>query len=299
MSQPQSSSSALAYAEEHADHHHHDVSHEHHHGDGPVPLYDRGLAFDVGTLLGRRQMLGLVAAAGLIPIAGRLGSLSASAAPMSPRAEALAAACTDIPEETAGPFPADGSNGPNVLDDVGIVRRGVRSSFGGLHGTAEGIQLQIKLTVLDLAHGCRPYEGAAVYIWHCDRDGLYSLYSGGATDQNYLRGVQEADASGQVTFKSIFPGCYAGRWPHIHFEVYPDVDEATSFRNKIATSQLALPKKVCQKVYATDGYEQSIVNLSHVSLKGDMVFQDGWKDEMAKMTGNVTKGYAASLKLAV
>jgi hypothetical protein len=31
--------------------------------------------------------------------------------------------------------------------------------------------------------------------------------------------VQEADASRQVTFDDL-SGCYSGRWPHIHFEVY-------------------------------------------------------------------------------
>jgi protocatechuate 3,4-dioxygenase beta subunit len=29
--------------------------------------------------------------------------------------------------------------------------------------------------------------------------------------------VQEADANGQATFTSIFPGAYSGRWPHIHY----------------------------------------------------------------------------------
>jgi hypothetical protein len=33
-----------------------------------------------------------------------------------------AALLTEVPEETAGPYPGDGSNGPNVLDDSGIVR---------------------------------------------------------------------------------------------------------------------------------------------------------------------------------
>ena len=59
-------------------------------------------------------------------------------------------------------------------------------------------------------------------MWHCDRLGRYSLYGAGVTNQNYLRGTQEADASGNVTFTSIFPGCYSGRWPHIHFEVYSE-----------------------------------------------------------------------------
>jgi protocatechuate 3,4-dioxygenase beta subunit len=274
----------------HTGHGHHDPSREHHHDGEPVPIYDRGLAFDVGTLLGRRQMLGLIAAAGLVPLTGRL----------APAAASSIAACTEVPEETAGPFPADGSNGPNILDDVGIVRRDVRSSFGeAAPGKARGVGLRIKLTLLNAADGCTPYEGAAVYIWHCDRAGRYSIYSPGAEDQNYLRGVQAANAAGEITFKSIFPGCYVGRWPHIHFEVYPDLGAATSFRNKIATSQLAFPRKTCRRVYATHGYEQSVINFADVSLETDSVFSDGWKDEMATMTGSVDKGYVASLSLAV
>jgi protocatechuate 3,4-dioxygenase beta subunit len=36
-------------------------------------------------------------------------------------------------------------------------------------------------------------------------------------DENYRRGVQETAAVGAVTFTSTFPGCYDGRWPHIHW----------------------------------------------------------------------------------
>ena len=53
--------------------------------------------------------------------------------------------------------------------------------------------------------------------------GLYSLYNRGATDQNYLRGVQASDADGKLSFTTIFPGCYRGRWPHIHFEIFRDL----------------------------------------------------------------------------
>ena len=101
-----------------------------------------------------------------------------------------------------------------------------------------------------MADGCTPKAGAAVYAWHCDAQGRYSLYSNGVTNQNYLRGVQEADADGWVTFQTIFPGCYDGRWPHVHFEVYESLADASSVKNKIATSQLALPQDVCEKVYA-------------------------------------------------
>lgn len=42
-----------------------------------------------------------------------------------------AAACgAEIPDETAGPYPGDGSNGPNVLAESGIVRSDITSSFG-------------------------------------------------------------------------------------------------------------------------------------------------------------------------
>ncbi len=113
--------------------------------------------------------------------------------------------------------------------------------------------LRIELTVTDTAGA--PMPGAALYLWHCDRDGRYSLYD--VEDQNYLRGVQQADTAGKVAFTSIFPAAYAGRWPHVHFEVYPDLAAATSSDNAITTSQLALPQDVCEQVYATDGYERA------------------------------------------
>jgi protocatechuate 3,4-dioxygenase beta subunit len=136
-------------------------------------------------------------------------------------------------------------------------------------------------------------------LWHCDRLGRYSLYSPGATDQNYLRGVQEADASGRVTFTSIYPACYSGRWPHIHFEVYPSLSAATSVANKTATSQIALPKETCDEVYATSGYASSVANLARVSLATDNVFSDGSALELATITGSVESGFTAALTIAV
>ena len=133
----------------------------------------------------------------------------------------------------------------------------------------------------------------------CDRLGRYSLYSSGATNQNYLRGVQEADASGKVTFQSIFPGCYAGRWPHIHFEVYPSLAAAASVANKAATSQIALPKSACDSVYATSGYSSSVTNLSQVSLATDGIFRDGASLELATVNGSVSDGLTATLTVAI
>lgn len=264
--------------------------------------HDRGLAFDLSTLLNRRRALALFAGAGLATLAGcgsnPEGSSAASTAATSP-STASGSTCEEIPKETAGPYPGDGSNGPNVLTQSGIVRSDIRSSFGSAHGTAEGVPLTINLTVLDNANGCAPNVGAAVYLWHCNRDGLYSLYGQGITDQNYLRGVQAADSNGRVTFKSIFPAAYSGRWPHIHFEVYPDLSAATSAGNLTATSQLALPEDACKLVYATDGYSQSVRNLAQTSLASDNVFGDGSAQQLAKVSGDVTTGFTAELSVPV
>jgi protocatechuate 3,4-dioxygenase beta subunit len=204
-----------------------------------------------------------------------------------------------VPEETAGPFPGDGSNGPNVLDDSGIVRSDIRSSFGSSTTTAEGVPLTIRLTVRDAATGDAA-KGAGVYLWHCDRDGNYSLYSQAAASENYLRGAQETDAGGTVSFQSIFPACYSGRWPHIHFEVYGSLSDATSSGPVVKTSQIALPKEACEAVYATSGYEQSVSNLSQVSLTSDNVFSDdGAIHQLATMSGDAAGGYTAALTIGV
>jgi protocatechuate 3,4-dioxygenase beta subunit len=203
-----------------------------------------------------------------------------------------------IPAETAGPFPGDGSNGANVLNLTGVVRQDIRSSFAGLSGTAAGIPLRIELTLVS-ASSCAPLTGYAVYLWHCDRAGNYSLYSSGVTNQNYLRGVQAADAAGKVSFTSIFPGCYSGRWPHIHFEVYKSLGDATAVGNKIATSQIALPDEINKVVYAESSYSSSPSIYATVSLGTDLVFSDGTNNETPTVTGSVAEGYTIALSAPI
>ena len=211
---------------------------------------------------------------------------------------ATVTSCAPIPEETGGPFPGDGSNGPDVLAENGVVRKDITSSFDGMSGTADGVPYTMQFTVVDIDNGCKPLTGAAIYVWHCDREGNYSMYQD-AADANYLRGVQEVDANGVATFTSIFPACYSGRWPHVHFEVYPSVADATNARNKLVTSQLAFPEDVCDAVYATSGYEQSSSNMQRVSLSRDMVFSDGVSSQTPSMTGNAQSGYVSSLVVGV
>lgn len=279
--------------------------------------HDRGLSFDLATMTGRRLMdrrraLQMVAGAGLVTLVGcgsddgnesadstTTSTAGSSTTTAGSESAASDAECSEIPEETAGPYPGDGSNGPNVLTEDGIVRSDIRPSFGSASGLAEGVPATINLPVVDTANGCAPLTGAAVYVWHCDRDGRYSLYSPGATDQNYLRGVQETDASGAVSFTSIFPACYSGRWPHIHFEVYASLAEATGGGSVLATSQLAIPEDACNQVYATEGYAQSVANLSQISLESDNVFGDGSDQQLATVTGSVDDGFVLRLSIPV
>jgi protocatechuate 3,4-dioxygenase beta subunit len=269
-----------------------------------------GSGDDPPGTFGRRRALGLLLGAAGAATLAACGSDSARtsastssttrSSSTSTTAGSSTSDCTEIPDETNGPYPADGSNGPDVLTETGIVRSDIRSSFGDASGVADGVPLTIVLDVVDVSGSCAPIAGAAVYVWHCDREGRYSLYSSGVTGENYLRGVQATDASGHVRFTSIFPACYPGRWPHVHLEVYESVDAMRSGASAVTTSQLAFPAAACDMVFETSGYGQSVRNFSGMSLTSDNVFgDDGGVHELATMTGDATNGYAASLLVGV
>jgi protocatechuate 3,4-dioxygenase beta subunit len=270
-----------------------------------------GLQRDVPVLVNRRDIIrmmggfslaGLLAACGLSSTATTVqggsttGGGVTSATTEGTSGSGSGAAGDEIPDETAGPFPADGSNGPNLLDDEGVVRSDISSSIGGSSGVAEGIPIAFSMSVVAAADGAA-VPGAVMYLWHCTADGRYSIYE--IEDENYLRGVQVADEAGRLAFTSIFPGCYPGRWPHAHFEVYASLEEATAGSSAIKTSQLALPQTDCEAVYADGRYGNSAENLSQLSLNSDGVFADGWVDQLATMTGSVSEGYVASLLVRV
>jgi len=266
---------------------------------GPLKDHDQGLSHDLPVLLSRRRALTVFGSAGLaVVLAGCGGSgsngesaTSAASATSTTSPSATSSGGEDtIPEETAGPYPGDGSNGVNVLTESGVVRSDITKSFGGASGVATGVPLTLELSVLDTSNGSVGYEGAAVYVWHCDIDGQYSLYTDLITEENYLRGVQAADGDGLVSFTSIFPAAYSGRWPHVHFEVYPSLDAATTASGKLRTSQLALPEDVCKVVYATEAYS---------ARDTDNVFSDGYSLQLATVTGTVEDGLTARLKVPV
>jgi protocatechuate 3,4-dioxygenase beta subunit len=215
-----------------------------------------------------------------------------------------AATCSTIPTETGGPYPGDGTNSVsgsvvNVLTQSGILRSDIASSFGSGNGTASGVAVTIKLTLVKTSASCAALANQAIYLWHCDALGRYSLYSSGVTGANFLRGVQVTNASGDVTFTTIFPGCYSGRWPHMHFEIYSSLAAATSGTNSVKTSQLAMPAAACSEVYAGSGYTGSSGNFASISLASDNVFSDGSSLQLPSIIGSASAGYVVSLQVAI
>ena len=251
--------------------------------------HTHGFQHDFPQLITRRRALGL----------GAAGALMAHPA----------AACVVDATETAGPFPADGTGRllqrkPNVLTESGVIRPDFRTSFGALSGEAAGTALDVQVQLVNAGAQCAPLEGYAVYFWHCDATGLYTLYD--LEDQNYLRGVAVTDADGMMQFTTLFPGCYPSRWPHIHFEVFRSTDEMQTGRDSLLTGQVLLTEADCAAVYEADpAYSNGVANLARNSLDGDMIFRDDSaaqteqrtivvsKDDAGGLSGTVTIGIEA------
>jgi protocatechuate 3,4-dioxygenase beta subunit len=126
------------------------------------------------------------------------------------------------------------------------------------------------------------------------------MYSSGVTAENYLRGVQPTASDGTATFVTVFPGCYSGRWPHVHFEIYRSTNSASSWTNKLRTSQLALPEDACSTVYnGSSLYSASVSNLRNITLASDNVFSDGTGTQMATVTGSLSAGFVARLQVGI
>jgi protocatechuate 3,4-dioxygenase beta subunit len=183
--------------------------------------------------------------------------------------------CTVSPTETAGPFP---TKSPSSL-----VTNDIRSD-------RTGVPLSLKITINNNNNNCAALAGAIVDIWHCDKDGYYSEYGGSGmqsanfTSVHFLRGRQVTNASGEVTFTSIFPGWYSGRAPHIHVHVY------SASGSSLLVTQIAFPTDVCDAVYttATNYYTRGKQDTSNAR---DGVFADSLASELATVAGSVSSGY--------
>lgn len=262
--------------------------------------------------LQRRQTLGALGALSMISATGLIGcgggssssgsSGSNSTSTTNTTSSSLAAStssnassatsnssgiCTLIPTETIGPFPLS-----TLLDNSSVLRENVAED-------KTGVPLQVKIKLVNVNNSCTPVS-AYVYIWHCDKDGLYSGYSqsnnAGQSGKTYCRGVQYTDTSGVAHFTTIYPGWYAGRITHIHFQVF--LTTYGSSARSTAISQMAFPAETTKAVYETSLYTKG-QNTSVTSFTADNVFSDGVEYQLATMSGNVTDGLIAELEVGI
>ncbi len=191
--------------------------------------------------------------------------------------------CTESPRETAGPFP--------TKDPSGLMISDIRSD-------RTGIEMTVNITVQDRNRNCQPLPGALVDIWHCDKDGNYSEYGGSRIQSNnfqnvkFLRGRQKSDTKGQVTFKTIFPGWYRGRAPHIHVEVFDSTGKS------LLITQIAFPMQVSDTVYtrATQYYSKGKQDTAN---EADGVFADSLNNQVAIVSGTIDNGFMLSNTIIV
>lgn len=191
--------------------------------------------------------------------------------------------CVLIPEETRGPYPLD------LSGDNSYFRQDITED-------RTGVPLTITLTLLNINDDCSPVTSARVDVWHCDKDGLYSGYDNttnrGQAGETYLRGIQLSGSDGSVTFDTIYPGWYAGRITHVHFEVYLN-------DSRKAVSQLAFPQDTTKEVYNSSLYASHGQNTSVTSFNQDNVFSDGTSRQMLSMSGNLDNGYVGTLTVGL
>lgn len=248
-----------------------------------------------GPGVSRRTALAMLGSSGLL-MAG-CGSSSSSAEDDSTDEQSDQQACLVVPGESAGAYPADGSDSANVLANAAVFRHDIRSDFGG-DNTQDGVPLQLDLTLLD-ADGCAPLVGAAVYVWHCNAAGAYSAYAGlhqaDHRSASFLRGVQISDGDGRLSFATIYPGRHAGRATHIYARVYRD----DSLNQVLLTTQLALDEDTSEAVYASRvSYEDSAATPATDHTQ-DEAFGDGDQAQRLSLADDGAGGYVGRLSAAL
>jgi protocatechuate 3,4-dioxygenase beta subunit len=269
------------------------------------PENDGNFRSDLARHWGRRHVL--AGGVGLAFIGAGVGQMIWGRAAAAQQGTATdGSVCIQPPSETAGPFPGDGTNSRdgsvvNVLTQAGVLRQDLRPSFGGLNGTADGVTLTLDIRLVNVNAACAPVADHALYLWACDAPGRYSLYD--LPDQNYQRGLQVSDATGLIRFVTTFPGCYPGRWPHFHFEVFANPDAAVSGDMALLTAQFALPQVECQAVYTDPRYGDSAGNLAELSLESDGIFRNNDPAALAAqtiaLTGDGGTGYQGTVTVGL
>ncbi len=266
----------------------------------------------VGRLLTRREALKLFAGVAVATLVGCRGNDPTASAPTATGSSAAATAantasgtlapttaaatatagataeavvvapsCVVRPEMTEGPFFAD--NKLNRSDIRSDTASGVVSV---------GAPLVLTFVVSQIANSaCTLLPGAAVDIWHCDVDGVYSEFESGS-GMDFLRGYQSTDEAGRATFTTIYPGWYPGRAVHIHFKIrLPNGDNTYDF-----TSQLFFDDAFTDVVYQQAPYSER-PNRSTLN-SGDGIYRNGG-DQLTLAVSQQGEQYVAAFDIAL
>ena len=135
--------------------------------------------------------------------------------------------------------------------------------------------------------------GAAVYIWHCDQDGAYSMYGQGITRRELPARRPGDGRQRQGDVHEHLPGRVLRSLAAHPLRGVPEPGDGDERREQDRGRRSSRSRQdVCNAVYATDGYSQSVRNLAQTSLQTDKVFSDGVSLQTPTITGN-TSGYTA------
>lgn len=169
--------------------------------------------------------------------------------------------------------------------------------------------MTLKITVVD-TNTCQPIKWAAVDIWHCNSQGVYSGFAAENTaGETFFRGIQFTDDNGEATIDTIYPGWYSGRVTHIHVKVHinttVDADDTLATDGHVSfVGQFFFNDTITNEVGELYPYNQHS-SVAKTPLEDDSIFTtyDG-EDTMLNLTLiDASKGYyggvLAQIKLGV
>ncbi len=236
--------------------------------------------------LTRRQTINAVSALGAGALIG--GGLRLDGAGDAVSVAEAAAACALTPAAEEGPF----------YIDLERIRRNI---VGG----RSGVPLLLRVKVIN-SRTCKVIRGAAIDIWHADAIGRYSGESSdGTSGQTWLRGVQLTDSAGLAEFRSIYPGFYRGRTPHIHVKVHigGSANGSELSGGRVShTGQLYFAESVSDQVYRLAPYTQDPNALTRHSADRIYTGQGGSKStvKLRRRGGSLrSDGLLGTITLAV
>ena len=231
-------------------------------------------------LLSRREVVAYLGATGVAWLmAGGLNPRRAVADTFGP-------SCVVRPEQTEGPY----------FVDERLNRSDIRSDPADGR-VRPGMPLALTLAVSRISGGdCQPLAGAQVDIWQCDALGIYSDVQdpGFSTiGQKFFRGYQVTDARGEARFVTVYPGWYAGRTVHIHFQIRTAPMAQRSFE---FTSQMYFDDELTDRVHASPPYAAKGPRTAR--NQHDRIFRHGGDQLMLTPTAT-TDGYATTFAVGL